>query len=164
MSAVRAVPIKVISVSKGGSAALETAVAEWFARLKRYTAIEEVTLKPNPRGAAADDAAAQMAAEAERVVRAVGPRDRLVLLCERGRELSSADMARLLSDAGEASPSALVFAIGGPFGHGAAVRERANDSIRLSALVLNHQVARLVLAEQLYRGWTILRGEPYHHA
>ena len=87
-----------------------------------------------------------------------------VLLCERGREVSSADVARLLSDAGEANPSALVFAIGGPFGHGAAVRERADDSIRLSAMVLNHQVARLVLAEALYRGWTILRGEPYHHA
>jgi 23S rRNA (pseudouridine1915-N3)-methyltransferase len=133
-------------------------------RLRRYVAVEEVVVKPNPRGAAADDAEAQKAAEGERVVRSVGPRDRLVLLCERGREVSSADVARLLSDAGEANPSALVFAIGGPFGHGAAVRERANDSIRLSAMVLNHQVARLVLAEALYRGWTILRGEPYHHA
>ena len=77
-SAVRAVPIKVISVSKGGSAALEAATAEFLARLRRYTAVDEVAVKPNPRGAASDDAAAQMAAEAERVVRAVGPRDRLV--------------------------------------------------------------------------------------
>lgn len=164
VSAVRPTPIKLITVSKGGSAALESAVAEYTTRLRRYVSLEEVVVKPNPRGAAADDAAAQMTAEGERVVRSVGPRDRLVLLCERGREVNSEDVARLLSDAGEANPRALVFAIGGPFGHGAAVRERANDSIRLSAMVLNHQVARLVLAEALYRGWTILRGEPYHHA
>jgi 23S rRNA (pseudouridine1915-N3)-methyltransferase len=74
---VRAVPIKLVSVSKGGSAALEEAASEYLTRLRRYTAVEEVTVKPNPRGAAADDAAAQMAAEGERVVRAVGPRDRL---------------------------------------------------------------------------------------
>ena len=82
-SAVRAVPIKVISVSKGGSAALEAATAEFLTRLRRYTAVEEVQVKPNPRGAASDDAAAQMTAEGERVVRAVGPRDRLV----RGRRV-----------------------------------------------------------------------------
>ena len=92
------------------------------------------------------------------------PSSAQVLLCERGRDVSSADVASLLASAGEAAPPALVFAIGGPFGHGAAARARADDAIRLSSCVLNHQVARLVLAEQLYRAWTILRGEPYHHA
>jgi 23S rRNA (pseudouridine1915-N3)-methyltransferase len=87
-----------------------------------------------------------------------------VLLCERGRDVSTADVVSLLTAAGEAAPAALVFAIGGPFGHGPAVRARADDAIRVSSLVLNHQVARLVLAEQLYRAWTILKGEPYHHA
>ena len=71
-------PIRLVCVSKGGGAAFDAAVAEYTSRLRRYTAFEEVTLKPNPRGAAAGDAAAQMAAEGERVVRAVGPRDRLV--------------------------------------------------------------------------------------
>ena len=78
VSAVRPTPIKLITVSKGGSAALEEAAAEYLTRLRRYTTVEEIRVKPNPKGAAADDAAAQMAAEAERVVRAVGPRDRLV--------------------------------------------------------------------------------------
>ncbi len=86
-----------------------------------------------------------------------------MLLCERGRDVSSEDVAALLAAAGEAAPPALVFAIGGPFGHGPAVRARADDSIRLSRLVLNHQVARLVLCEQLYRAWSILKGENYHH-
>jgi 23S rRNA (pseudouridine1915-N3)-methyltransferase len=160
----RAVPIRLVCVSKGGGAAFDAAVGDYTSRLRRFVPFEEVTLKPNPKGAAASDAAAQMAAEGERVVRSVGPRDRLVLLCERGRDVSTADVAALLAAAGDAAPSALVFAIGGPFGHGPAVRARADDAIRVSSLVLNHQVARLVLAEQLYRAWTILKGEPYHHA
>lgn len=59
--------------------------------------------------------------------------------------------------------SAIVFCIGGPFGHGPQVRERANVSVKLSTMVLNHQIAFLVLLEQIYRAWTILRGEKYHH-
>jgi 23S rRNA (pseudouridine1915-N3)-methyltransferase len=65
--------------------------------------------------------------------------------------------------ASDQSWPSVVFCIGGPFGHAPAVRERANDTIRLSKMVLNHQVAHVVLLEQLYRAWTILRGEPYHH-
>ena len=57
----------------------------------------------------------------------------------------------------------VVFCIGGPFGHSPAVRARGDDVVRLSRCVLNHTVARVVLLEQLYRAWTILRGEPYHH-
>ena len=65
--------------------------------------------------------------------------------------------------ASDQSWPSLVFCIGGPFGHAPAVRARGNDVIRLSRCVLNHQVAHVVVLEQLYRGWTILRGEPYHH-
>lgn len=76
--------------------------------------------------------------------------------------MTSEDIARLIAAAGDAGRP-LAFCIGGPFGHGAAVQTRADDSIALSRLVLNHSVAHVVLLEQLYRGWTILRGEPYHH-
>ena len=68
-----------------------------------------------------------------------------------------------LRRAGDAGWPALCFVLGGPFGHAASVKERADDSVRLSKMVLNHQVAHVVLLEQLYRAWTILRGEPYHH-
>jgi 23S rRNA (pseudouridine1915-N3)-methyltransferase len=57
----------------------------------------------------------------------------------------------------------LQFLVGGPFGHGAGIRERANVTLSFSDCVLNHQVAMVVLMEQIYRAWTILRGEPYHH-
>lgn len=65
--------------------------------------------------------------------------------------------------ASDQSWPSLVFVLGGPFGHAPAVRQRGDDTIRLSRMVLNHQVANVVLLEQLYRAHTILRGEPYHH-
>lgn len=96
------------------------------------------------------------------VLRAITPGERVVLLDERGRDASSEDFARLLIKASdEGTP--LCFVIGGPFGHGAAVTQRADESVRLSQLVLNHSVAYIVLVEQLYRAWTIVSGQPYHH-
>lgn len=85
-----------------------------------------------------------------------------MILDERGKAATSEDVARLISQAGD-NGTPLAFVVGGPFGHGQAVFDRAHDSIRLSNMVLNHQVAYVVLVEQLYRGWTIIKGEPYHH-
>lgn len=102
-------------------------------------------------------------AAGEKVLQALAPGDFVVLLDERGRDVSSEQIARLIAQAGDQSVPALAFCIGGPFGHADAVRARANDTIKLSSCVLNHQVAYVVLLEQLYRGWTILRGQPYHH-
>lgn len=96
------------------------------------------------------------------VLKAVSAGERLILLDERGRDASSEDFARLLIKASD-DGTPLCFCIGGPFGHGDAVRQRAQDQIRFSRCVLNHSVAYLVLAEQLYRAWTIVKGEPYHH-
>lgn len=96
------------------------------------------------------------------VLKTLSPGERVVLLDERGRDVSSEDIARLIAAAGD-SGAPLAFVVGGPYGHGAAVMARADDTLRLSSCVLNHQVAYVVLAEQLYRGWSILRGEPYHH-
>jgi 23S rRNA (pseudouridine1915-N3)-methyltransferase len=96
------------------------------------------------------------------VLKAISASERLVLLDERGRDASSEDVARLLTRASD-DGTPLCFVIGGPFGHGSGVVARADDSIRLSRMVLNHAVAYIVLAEQLYRAWTIVRGEPYHH-
>lgn len=85
------------------------------------------------------------------------------MLDERGQDLRSEQMAELVADAGNTGASRISFCIGGPYGHGRKIRERANLSIKLSSMVLNHQIALLVLVEQLYRSWTILRGQKYHH-
>lgn len=157
---VRAMPIKVISISKADSAGGVAFAEEWLAKLRRYAPAELVTIKPNPLKAR--DVEVAKAAEAQKVLSHLSPRDRVVVLCERGAEVTSEGVASIIASSGD-DGTPLVFVIGGPFGHGAEICARADSTIRLSRLVLNHSVALVVLLEQLYRGWTILNGSPYHH-
>jgi 23S rRNA (pseudouridine1915-N3)-methyltransferase len=156
-------PIKIIAVSKptSGDPAAECAES-WLAKLRQLHAapVELRHIKPNP--SRTKDVAVAKQAEAERVLAAISPRERVVLLDERGRDVKSEDFAALIAAAGDEGQP-LTFLIGGPFGHGPAAAARADDSIRLSRCVLNHAVALVVLSEQLYRGVTILQGSPYHH-
>jgi 23S rRNA (pseudouridine1915-N3)-methyltransferase len=160
--AVRPVPVKLIAVAKGSaSKGGQLFAEEWAAKISRYAPFTEVAIKPNPLNA--KDPAVAKQHEGERVLKAVGAGERLVVLDERGHKVGSEDVARLLAAAGDDGCTGVTFAIGGPHGHGDAVRQRADAVISLSGCVLNHTVARVVLLEQVYRGWTILRGEPYHH-
>eukprot|EP00741_Cyanophora_paradoxa_P007273 tig00001095_g7036.t1 len=141
----------------------EAAAGHWGGRIGHYTAFEEVLLKPAAVTAGKELAKAQ-AEDADRVLKLVTPgKDFLVALDERGRALSSEGLADILREAAENGYEGVTFSIGGPFGHGGRVREAADRVVSLSACVLNHQVARILLLEQIYRAWTILRGEPYHH-
>jgi 23S rRNA (pseudouridine1915-N3)-methyltransferase len=169
--AVRPVPLKLIYVAKPDPDA-DAVAGAWADKVRRYAPLAEVCVRGNPSRAA--DPGAAVRAEGDRVLKALGPADVVVALDERGKEASSEGIADLLADAGGAGGNgsglpevraggSLVFLIGGPFGHDARVRDRAARTLRLSGCVLNHAVARIVLLEQLYRGWTILRGEPYHH-
>lgn len=159
--AARALPIKLVMVSKGGGKAMDSACKEWSDKLSRYAPFAEIVVKTNPKNA--KDPKAQMEAEGERVMKHIDARDYVVLMDERGKDITSEALAKLLADAGDAGHGGIVFAVGGPFGHGSDVASRADAKVRLSSMVMNHQVARIVLLEQLYRAWTILRGEPYHH-
>ncbi|XP_045821500.1 putative RNA methyltransferase At5g10620 isoform X2 [Trifolium pratense] len=109
------------------------------------------------------DQRAQVDDEDMAVMNLIRSDDWVVMLDEHGRDLRSEQMAELVADAGNTGASRISFCIGGPYGHGRKIRERANLSIKLSSMVLNHQIALLVLVEQLYRSWTILRGQKYHH-
>ena len=100
--------------------------------------------------------------EARAIASAVPASATLVALDETGDALSTADLAALLEAVREAGAGELVFAIGGPDGHGAAVTERAHRTLSLGTMTLPHGLARIVLAEQLYRAVTILSGHPYH--
>ena len=106
-----------------------------------------------------------MEAEGQKVLGRLRGDDFVVALDERGKDLSSEGLAELLAEP-PGGAGRVVFLIGGPYGHSPEVRERARARgavVRLSRMVLNHQVARLVALEQIYRGWTIIRGEKYHH-
>jgi 23S rRNA (pseudouridine1915-N3)-methyltransferase len=85
--------------------------------------------------------------------------EHVVALDERGRSVKSTDLAALLGRHGS-----IAFLVGGAEGMGPAARERAGSSLRLSSLTLTHEMARMLLTEQIYRGLTILRHKPYHRA
>ena len=87
----------------------------------------------------------------------------LILMDERGKEMTSRKFAEWLDQLMVRQQRNIVFVIGGPYGFSKEVYDRANGKIALSQMTLTHEMARLFFAEQLYRAFTILRGEPYHH-
>ena len=89
--------------------------------------------------------------------------DVLILLDEKGKEFSSQDFAKFISQKQNASVKRLIFLIGGPFGFDEAVYKRSNFKLSLSQMTFSHQMVRLFFVEQLYRAFTILKGEKYHH-
>jgi 23S rRNA (pseudouridine1915-N3)-methyltransferase len=89
--------------------------------------------------------------------------DHLILLDEKGEELSSVNFSKWMEKRMVAGTKHLVFVIGGPYGFSPAVKERANGKLSLSKMTFSHQMVRLIFIEQLYRAMSILNGEPYHH-
>jgi len=143
-------------------APLVEAVNKYLKRLKHYIPFEYVTL-PDVKSTRAVTEQRQKEAEGALILSYVDTRDYVILLDERGRELTSREFAtyidkRILSMAGN-----LVFVIGGPYGFSNEVYKRANDKISLSRMTFSHEMVRLFFVEQVYRAMTILRGEPYHH-
>lgn len=99
--------------------------------------------------------------EAGRLLKLLGPKDRLVALDEGGIAMTSVDLSRLVTTAQNGSQD-LLFVIGGDEGLDEAITSRAHTLLSLSRLTLPHRLARLVLVEQIYRAFTLVRGEPYH--
>jgi 23S rRNA (pseudouridine1915-N3)-methyltransferase len=102
--------------------------------------------------------------EAARLVKAAGGADVLIALDETGRAMSSEAFAKLLAKRRDGGCKTMAFLLGGPDGHGAAALEAATVKLSLGPMTLTHGLARIVLAEQLYRAATILAGHPYHRA
>lgn len=101
--------------------------------------------------------------EGELLLKRFKPSDHVVLLDEHGRKFRSVDFAGWIEDRMSHSASDLVFVVGGAYGFSPAVYERANGKISLSDMTFSHQMVRTIFAEQLYRAFTIIKGEPYHH-
>lgn len=102
--------------------------------------------------------------EAQVFLQQLQPDDYLVLLDERGKNISSPELAELIQERANESRRQLIFLIGGAYGVDSSVQQRANFTWSLSKLVFPHQLVRLLLAEQVYRACTILRNEKYHHS
>lgn len=141
--------IRIVAVGRVKRGALRELLDDYVGRLRRYCAVEEVELKDGPRVA---EQIAKAASEAT-----------LVALDVRGQALSSRQLARRLERLASRGKGVVAFAIGGADGLPPAILEAAHKRWSLSSLTFPHRLARLVLSEQLYRGMTILRGEPYDH-
>lgn len=150
--------LKILVVGKGRCDWADRAVADYSKRLKRHGKLDATVVKPETyRG----DVDAVRQAEAKRLLKQVSPRDCLVAVDERGDAPDSHSFAKTLQ--GLNLDGTVVFAIGGAYGLDVSVRKAAKKTVRLSNMVMNHEVARVVLYEQLYRGITLLEGIPYHH-
>lgn len=101
--------------------------------------------------------------EGELILRGLKPSDEVILLDERGREYRSVEFASMLEDKMSRSGRNIVFVIGGAYGFSDAVYKRSNGMLSLSRMTFSHQMVRTIFVEQLYRAFTILKGEPYHH-
>ena len=152
--------LTIASVGKGGQRWADDGVEQWIKRIRGKWRVEELRIKPAPDKGDVD---ARRATESNLVLKRLPATHRLILLDERGVDLSTEDFATMLTDSMNQGCKGLFFAIGGPFGHHHLLRQRSHKTIRLSKMVLNHELARMVLAEQLYRASTLIWGGNYHH-
>lgn len=150
----------VLRVGKGRTRWSDAAVEDYGRRFRNRLPLEEVLVKPEVhRG----DVLATRDAEAARLLARLKPGDRFVALDERGDAVTTETFTGWLDDAARAGVGRVVFAIGGPFGHGAAVRAEADHVLAFGRMVVNHELARVLLVEQLYRASTLMWGGRYHH-
>lgn len=138
------------------------AADEYAGRLQRYCPLELVELKEE-KGGRKGDIRGLLKREGERILEKVPAQARLVVLDEKGRQLSSEALAEELAREMLHGGRDWCLVIGGPYGLSPDVRNRADLLLSLSRMTLTHQMARIFLLEQLYRGSTINRNEPYHN-
>jgi len=146
------VHVRIIAVGKAKDRDLRSLLGDYYARIGRYAKREEIELK--------DGRAEEVA---ERLGRSIPDRSRVVALEVEGRAFGSRDFAKWLGRAENESVQTVVFLIGGAYGLPQELSKKADLRLSLSSMTLPHRLARLFLAEQIYRAFSILRGEPYDH-
>lgn len=150
------------SVGKPHEAYVKAGIEDFSKRINNYFKAEwNIIAAPKNAGVMTD--AALKKKEAEQIMQLLDKDDYLVLLDERGKQLSSEALAAFVQDRANDSTRKLVFLIGGAFGVDDSIFKRANYTWSLSQLVFPHQLVRLILAEQIYRACSILKNEKYHH-
>ncbi|MDR0712302.1 MAG: 23S rRNA (pseudouridine(1915)-N(3))-methyltransferase RlmH [Prevotellaceae bacterium] len=153
--------IALLFVGKTENGYLPAAVAMYVERLARYVSVE-VKIIPEKKNTRSLSAQEQKKREGELILSAAGDGE-LLLLDERGKEFSSEEFSLFLSKKMQGSAKQITFVSGGAYGFSEEVYRRANEKIALSRMTFSHQMVRLFFVEQLYRAFTIMKGEPYHH-
>ncbi|WP_340199121.1 23S rRNA (pseudouridine(1915)-N(3))-methyltransferase RlmH [Ascidiimonas sp. W6] len=154
--------IKLIAIGKTDNSALANLINIYQKRLQFYIRFE-IVLIPDIKKAKSLSENQQKEKEGMLIISKITGSDFLLLLDEKGKQYSSIEFSNLLQKKMNSGIKQLVFVIGGPYGFSDAVYKRANGQLSLSKMTFSHQMIRLFFTEQLYRAFTILRNEPYHH-
>lgn len=154
--------IKLIAIGKTDSAELRHLISMYEKRLQHYVKFE-LEVIPDLKNTKNLTEAQQKEKEGECLLKKIDPTDVLILLDEHGKTFTSVNFAEYLQKKMSSGIKQLVFGIGGPYGFSDAVYQKAQGQISLSPMTFSHQMVRLFMVEQLYRAFTILKNEPYHH-
>ena len=154
--------IRLIAIGKTDNKSLQALIDDYAKRLSFYIKFE-LEIIPDIKNAKNLAQPQQKEKEGELILSKITATDQLVLLDENGKSFSSVGFSGELQKKMNSGARTLVFVIGGPYGFSDAVYAKAQGKISLSAMTFSHQMVRLFFIEQLYRAFTILRNEPYHH-
>lgn len=151
-----------LAIGKTDEEYLITGIKKYAGRLGHYTSFEMKEI-PDIRNRKTLSEDQQKKAESFLLLQQLQPGDHVVLLDERGKQYTSVDFSEVIEKWNASGVKRLVFIIGGPYGFAQEVYDRANAQLSLSPMTFSHQMVRLIFVEQLYRAFTILKNEPYHH-
>lgn len=154
--------IRFIYIGKTSKKFLIEGEDEYFSRLKHYCTVERIEL-PDIKNQKSLSFEEIKKAEGEKFLNAMHKDDLVFLLDDKGKQYTSSGLADFISKHQIYSSGTLVFLVGGAFGFSPAIYERAIGKISLSSLTFSHQMVRMIFLEQLYRAFTIIKGEKYHH-
>jgi 23S rRNA (pseudouridine1915-N3)-methyltransferase len=154
--------IKLLVIGKTDSKSLQELISQYTNRLQHYIRFE-ICIIPDIKRVKNMTEEQQRTKESAAILDKIHTGDTLFLLDEKGRSFSSLEFANFLQKQMNTGLKHLVFVVGGPYGFSEKLHSRAHGKISLSKLTFSHQMVRLFFVEQLYRGFTILKNEPYHH-
>ena len=154
--------IRLIAIGKTDNKDLQSLINDYTKRLSFYVKFD-LEIIPDIKNVKNLSEAQQKEKEGELILAKIGPTDQLILLDENGKTFSSVGFSDYLQKKMNAGIKTLVFVIGGPYGFSETVYQKAHGKVSLSEMTFSHQMVRLFVIEQIYRGFTILQNEPYHH-
>lgn len=154
--------IQLITIGKTDNKNLIQLIQAYEKRLTHYISFEIITIPDIKKGKNMNDEI-QKKREGKLILKHIAPGDDVILLDEKGKSFTSESFADFIQKKMNSGLKNLIFVIGGPYGFSPEVYKRATDKLSLSAMTFSHQMVRLFFIEQLYRSFTILNNEPYHH-
>ena len=154
--------IKVVCIGKTSKPFLVDGEKEYLTRLKHYSPVEKIEI-PDLKNAKKLTKEQIKVAEGKLLLAKIQSGDQIILLDEKGKTFSSVDFSKFIQKRFNQGGKGIVFLIGGAYGFSEEVYSSAQSKISLSPMTFSHQMIRMLFFEQLYRSFTIIKGEPYHH-